>query len=198
MLLRRELTAVLAVTAAVTFALRAAAENATNPAPSPVEMHRKAAGTDDGSGWYPAVSTLGNFSVSLPGPFNDYTIRVEDPKIGWYVTNNVGFKLPDGFEVLVSKTNGTEKSNALDFDNLLAILKSKPMGKDIIGNQKTIIDGLPAMTVTVKGSDQTAYFAYLIEGKSLYTLAVDCPIAVAGMCSEIRDKMLATFKRSTK
>ncbi len=161
-------------------------------------MHRTAAGIDDGTGWFAAASTLGNFSVSLPGPFNDYTIRVEDPKIGWYLTNNVGFKRPDGFEVMVSKMNGTEKSNALDLDNLLTILKSKPMGKDIVASKKTTIDGLPALDVTVKGPDQFAYLAYLVEGKSLYSVAVNCPVAMAEKCGEIRDKMLATFKCSTK
>ena len=176
----------------------AAAEDTSKPAPSPLEMHRVAAGTDDGTGWYTAASTLGRFVVSLPGPFNDYTIRVEDPKIGWYVTNNVGFKRPDGFEVMVSKMNGTEKSNALDLDNLLTMLKSKSMGKDIVASKKTTIDGLPAMDVTVKGPDESAFLAYLVEGKSLYSVAVDCPVAMAEMCSEIRAKMLATFKRSTK
>ncbi|MEQ1653140.1 MAG: hypothetical protein ABL897_11680 [Hyphomicrobium sp.] len=187
----------LAATAAL-FLASAKADDAVKPPPSPLEMHRRAAGTDDGSGWYPAVSTLGKFSVLLPGPFNDYTIRVEDPNIGWYVTNNVGFKLPDGFEVMVSKMNGTEKSNVPDLDNLLAIIKSKSMGKDIVESKKTMIDGLPAMNVTVKGTVHSGYFSYLVEGRSLYTVAVDCPGAMAETCSEIRDKMLVSFKRSSK
>ena len=197
--LRKRLTETLAIVVVLaSLAQPLRAESAANPGTSPLEMHRIAAGTDDGTGWYTAASTLGGFVVSLPGPFNDYTIRVDDPKIGWYVTNNVGFKLPDGFEVMVSKMNGTEKSKAPDLENLLAILKSKSMGKDIVASNKTTIDGLPAMDVTVKGPDHSGYLAYLVEGKSLYSVAVDCPVAMAETCSEIRDKMLATFKRSTK
>jgi hypothetical protein len=38
-------------------------------------MHRLDDTTKDASGWYYAKSTDGNFSVLLPTPFNDFTIR---------------------------------------------------------------------------------------------------------------------------
>ncbi len=122
-------TLALAAVVAASFA-PAHAEDSENQS-TPLEMHRAGAGTDDGTGWYVAESTLGNFTVSLPGPFNDYTIRVEDPNIGLLVTNNVGFKLPDGFQVLVSKMIGTEKSNVIVLDGMLDKLTQGPMGKDI-------------------------------------------------------------------
>lgn len=39
-----------------------------------VVMHRVQAGTPDVSGWYPATSTAGGFSVSIPAPFNDFDV----------------------------------------------------------------------------------------------------------------------------
>jgi hypothetical protein len=187
---------ILSFAAVAAFASSHVFADAAKNSASPIEMHRTAAGTDDGTGWYSAVSTLGKFSVLLPAPFNDYTIRIEDPNIGLYVTNTVGFKSSDGFEVMVSKMNGTEKSKEVDLDGLLVGLKSKPMGKDIAASQKTTINGLPALDVMVKSSERAAHMIYLVDGKTLYTVAVDCPLAMAAMCIEIKDKMLATFKRS--
>jgi len=40
-----------------------------------VEMHRLGVNVDDGSGWYPAVSTKGSFSILMPIPFNDFMTR---------------------------------------------------------------------------------------------------------------------------
>jgi hypothetical protein len=47
------------------------------PTPPPgvaMQMHRKLAGVPDESGWCYAKSTEGDFSVSLPNVFNDFTI----------------------------------------------------------------------------------------------------------------------------
>lgn len=58
---------------------RPVAAEASAPAPAAeldgkVVMHRAQAGTPDVSGWYPATSTTGGFSVSMPAPFNDFDV----------------------------------------------------------------------------------------------------------------------------
>lgn len=161
-------------------------------------MHRVGAGTDDGTGWFFAKSTLGGFSVSLPGAFNDYTVRVQDANIGLVVTNIVGFKTSDGFEVLVSLFNGTEKSNPIDLNKFAPMLKSKFSGSEVVSRERAAIDGLPAINVTMTGTEQNSYISYLVEGKSFYTVSVACPVANAEQCSEIHAKIIATFKRSAK
>ena len=45
-----------------------------------VTTHRAAAGTLDDEGWVEATSTLGNYSVKLPGKFNDLTMAQQNPK----------------------------------------------------------------------------------------------------------------------
>ena len=41
-------------------------------------MHRVQAGSRNAQGWYDAQSTEGHFSISLPIPFNDFTVRGKD------------------------------------------------------------------------------------------------------------------------
>ena len=51
-----------------------------------LEMHRAGVDSKDPSGWHLAVSTKGSFSVRMPIPFNDFTVRSTDPKTGEKVT----------------------------------------------------------------------------------------------------------------
>src|SRR5262245_36464072 len=50
--------------------------HAQNPAGK--VMHRSGAGQLDSTGWTDATSTEGKFSVRLPGPFDDFTVRNSD------------------------------------------------------------------------------------------------------------------------
>ncbi len=61
-----------------------------------------------------------------------------------------------------------------------------------------MIDGLPALDVTVKGPERSAHLLYLAEGKTLFSVSVECPIAMAATCGEVRDKIRATFQRKSK
>ncbi len=45
-----------------------------------LEMHRSGVVSKDPSGWHLAVSTKGSFSVRMPIPFNDFTVRSTDAK----------------------------------------------------------------------------------------------------------------------
>ena len=60
-----------------------------------LEMHRVGVNADDGSGWYPAVSSKGSFSILLPIPFNDFTTR--DPGTD-EVSHVVGGKSSEGIK----------------------------------------------------------------------------------------------------
>ena len=50
--------------------------NAQNPAGT--VMHRSGAGQVDSTGWTDAKSTEGKFSVRLPAPFDDFTVKNSD------------------------------------------------------------------------------------------------------------------------
>jgi hypothetical protein len=173
----------------------ACAENASQPAKPPLEMYRTAAGTDDGTGWFAAQSTPSGFKVMMPARFNDFTIRADDPNIGELVTDSLGTELPDGIKVMVARMIGTEKSRVADLDGLIANLKSAPMGQDIKTADKGTLDGLPLLSVYVQGTERLAHIRYLVDGKDLYFISVECLASVKDRCDAIKEKVYATFAR---
>lgn len=73
--------------------------SAFGQAPPPgMKMHRVQAGEPDASGWMPATSTEGGFSVRLPLKFNDFTIVEADPKAPALRTFTVGTKSQEGIK----------------------------------------------------------------------------------------------------
>lgn len=78
-------------------------------AQSKLEMHRVGVNVDDGSGWYPAVSTKGSFSVLMPIPFNDFMTR--DPGTD-EVSHVVGGKSSEGIKFTAVETPVTAKTPA--------------------------------------------------------------------------------------
>src|SRR5258707_12657009 len=74
-----------------------------------LEMHRVGVNVDDGSGWYPAVSTKGSFSILLPIPFNDFMTR--DPGTD-EVSHVVGGKSSEGIKFTAGVIHG--KANKAD------------------------------------------------------------------------------------
>ncbi len=173
----------------------ALAEEAAPDTKPPLEMRRTAAGTDDGSGWYAAQSEPGRFKVTLPAKFNDFTIRATDPNIGELVTDSLSTDMPEGIKVLVSRMKGTERSQVANLDGLIANLKAAPLGPDIVSADKGTLDGLPLLSVYVEGTERLAHIRYLVAGKDLYFISIECLSAVKQRCLSIKDKVYATFAR---
>src|SRR5258708_2024037 len=72
-----------------------------------LEMHRAGVNADDGSGWHPAVSTKGSFSILMPIPFNDFTTG--DAGTG-EVSHAVGGKSSEGIKFAAVWLPGTPKT----------------------------------------------------------------------------------------
>lgn len=162
-----------------------------------MEVHHTAAGTDDGTGWFAAVSTHGGFKVALPAKFNDYTIRTDDPNMGEVITDVLGAERTDGLRVQISETHGTPKSAAADLDSLLAGLKANaPEGQSIVASDKGTVGALSALSVTAEGAGGLAYIRYLTDGKDLYFISVECLSSMKTECEAVRDKVYATFVRN--
>lgn len=80
-------------------------------------MHRKLAGEADTTGWYPARSTNGGFSVSLPAQFNDFTVPAS--------------KLTNGYEAEIDVV-GTQIKDVGKFSASCFRYVGKAPGKDEI------------------------------------------------------------------
>src|SRR5262245_16344108 len=92
-----------------------------------LEMHRSGVVTQDPSGWHLAVSTQGSFSVRMPIPFNDFTIRPTDSKND-EVTHVIGGKSSEGIRVSAVEMPASARS-APNLDKILADFSSKPGNK---------------------------------------------------------------------
>src|SRR5262249_35542055 len=74
------------------------------------ERHRTGVEPKDPSGGPPAVSTKGSFSVRMPIPFNDFTVRSTDPKAGEELTHVIGGKSAEGIKVSAVEVPASPKS----------------------------------------------------------------------------------------
>jgi hypothetical protein len=138
-----------------------------------IQMHRTQVADRDKSGWYPAVSTLGSFKASLPLPFNDFTIKANDPKVGVIVTHAVGCKSSDGFKLSITEMQIGSKMESPDLDAIVDNLKGK-------GNKVTDVDrspylGFEVISFAVSASNGGAFMKYIKTKNSLLSATLEYP-----------------------
>lgn len=157
-----------------------------------LEMHRVGVNVGDGSGWYPAVSTKGSFSVLLPIRFNDFT--TSDPSTD-EVTHVVGGKSSEGIKFTAVELPVTAKT--VDFAAIPKSLSSNPANNvsDVSRNTKDDVDNL---FFSVATSAMTAHFRYIRMKDTLYILAIEYPNAYRELVAEKKDKFFGSFKLKGK
>jgi hypothetical protein len=156
-----------------------------------LEMHRVGVNVEDGSGWYPAVSTKGSFSVLLPIPFNDFTTR--NPG-----TDEVS-------HVIGGKSSEAVKFTAVELPartpvDLAAIPKSfssNPANKVSDVSRKTT-DDVDNLFFSVTNPATTAHFRYIRMNGMLYILTIEYPTAYRNVVAEKKDKFFGSFKLKGK
>lgn len=158
-----------------------------------LEMHRVGVNVDDGSGWYPAVSTKGSFSILLPIPFNDFTTR--DPGTG-EVSHVVGGKSSEGIKFMAVETPVTAKT-PVDLAAIPKSFSSNPANKvsDVSRNTKDDVDNL---SFSVANSATTAHIRYIRMKGTLYVLTIEYPNAHRDVVAEKKDKFFGSFKLKGK
>jgi hypothetical protein len=154
-----------------------------------LEMHRVGVNADDGSGWYPAVSTKGSFSILLPIPFNDFTTR--DPGTD-EVSHVVGGKSSEGIKFTAVETPVTAKT-PVDLAAIPKSFSSNPANNvsDVSRNTKDDVDNLFK-------SATTAHFRYIRMKGTLYILTIEYPNAYRDVVAEKKDKFFGSFKLKGK
>ncbi len=158
-----------------------------------LEMHRVGVNADNGSGWYPAVSTEGSFSVLLPIPFNDFTTR--DPSTD-EVSHVVGGKSSEGIKFTAVELPVTAKT-PVDLAAIPKSFSSNPANKvsDVSRNTKDEVDNL---LFSVANSATTAHFRYIRMKGALYILTIEYPNAYRDVVAEKKDKFFGSFKLKGK
>ncbi len=158
-----------------------------------LEMHRVGVSADDGSGWHPAVSTKGAFSIRVPIPFNDFTTH--DARTG-EANHAIGGKSSEGIKFMAVETPVTAKTP----DDLGAIPKSfssNPANKVSDVSRQTK-DGADILSFSVTGSASTAHFRYIKVKGMLYTLSIEFPNAYREAVAAMKDKFFGSFKLKDK
>ena len=169
--------------------LPAAAAQAQQPK---LEMHRTGVDTKDPSGWHLAVSTKGSFSVRMPIPFNDFTVRSTDPKAGEELTHVIGGKSAEGIKVSAVEVPASPKS-APSLDKILADFSAKP-GSKVSDVQRASKGDGETLSFSVSGAQTSAYIRYIKTKSAMYSLIIEFPNAHRGDVDGIRTEFFDSFK----
>jgi hypothetical protein len=157
-----------------------------------LEMHRTGVDTKDPSGWHLAVSTKGSFSVRMPIPFNDFTVRSTDSKAGEEVTHVIGGKSAEGIKVSAVEVPASPKPSP-SLDKILADFSGKP-GSKVSDVQRAGKGDVDTLSFSVSGAQTSAYIRYIKAKSAMYSLIIEFPNAHRGDVDGIREEFFESFK----
>jgi hypothetical protein len=156
-----------------------------------LEMHRSGVASQDPSGWHLAVSTKGSFSVRMPIPFNDFTVRPTDPKSG-EVTHVIGGKSSEGIRVSAVEMPASAKT-APSLDKILADFSSKP-GNKVTDVQRAAKGDVDTLSFSVSGAQTSAHIRYIKTRTAIYVLTIEFPNAHRNDVAGVREEFFGSFK----
>jgi len=156
-----------------------------------LEMHRSGVVGKDPSGWHLAVSTKGSFSVRMPIPFNDFTVRSTDPKTGEEVTHVIGGKSSEGVRVSAVETPAAKSAPSLD--KILADFSAKP-GNKVSDVQRVAKGDIDTLSFSVSGAQTSAHIRYIKTKGATYVLTIEFPNANRDDVAGVREEFFRSFK----
>jgi hypothetical protein len=162
-----------------------------------LEMHRTAVDTKDPSGWHLAASTKGSFSIRMPIPFNDFTIRSSDAKTGAdksgeEVTHVIGGKSAEGIKVSAVEIPASTKAGP-SLDKMLADFSAKP-GNKVSDVQRASKGDADMLSFAASGAQTSAYIRYIRTKTATYSLIIEFPNAHRADVDGIREEFFGSFK----
>jgi hypothetical protein len=157
------------------------------------EMHRMAVNADDGSGWHPAASTKGAFSIRMPIPFNDFTVR--DPGTG-DVSHAIGGASSERIKFMAVELPITARTPA-DLGTIPKGFASNK-GNKVSDLSRHTKDGVETLSFSVAGPKSGAHFRYIRTKSVLYLLTIEFPEEHRTAVAEIKDEFFDSFARKEK
>jgi hypothetical protein len=160
-----------------------------------VEMHRAGVDSKDASGWYPAASTKGSFSVRMPIPFNDFTVRPSDPKSDpktGEVTHVIGGKSSEGIKLSAVEIPASDNS-APSLDKVLADFSAKP-GSKVSDVQRATKGDVDTLSFSVSGAQTSTHTRMIKTKAATYVLTIEFPNAHRDDVAAIREEFFGSFK----
>jgi hypothetical protein len=160
-----------------------------------LEMHRAGVDSKDPSGWHLAVSTKGSFSVRMPIPFNDFTVRSTDSKTGEEVTHVIGGKSTEGIRVSAVEMPTSAKSGP-SLDKILADFSSRP-GHKVSDVQRISKGDVDTLSFSASGAQTSAHIRYIRTKSATYVLTIEFPNAHRDDVAGLREEFFGSFKTET-
>ena len=158
-----------------------------------LEMHRAGVDSKDPSGWHLAVSTKGSFSVRMPIPFNDFTVRSTDPKTGEEVTHVIGGKSSEGIKLTAVETPSAAAKSAPGLDKILTDFSAKPRSK-VSDVQRAAKGDVDTLSFSVSGAQTSAHIRYIKTKSATYVLTIEFPNANRDDVAGVREEFFGSFK----
>jgi len=171
-------------------ALLGAAVRAQQPK---LEMHRTGVDSNDGSGWHLAVSTKGSFSIRMPIPFNDFTVRSADPKTGEEVTHAIGARSAEGIKFSAVEI----AKGAANLDKVLAEFSAKRDAK-VSDVKRATQGGADTLAFSVTGAQTSAHMRYIKTKTATYSLIIEFPNAHRADVAAIKDEFFGSLKTDAR
>jgi hypothetical protein len=150
-------------------------------------MHRTGVVSQDPSGWHLAVSSKGSFSVRMPIPFNDFTVRSTEE-----LTHVIGGKSSEGIRVSATEMPASAKS-APSLDKILATFSSKP-GNKVTDVQRAAKGDVDTLSFSVSGAQTSAHIRYIKTKTATYVLTIEFPNAHRNDVAGIQEEFFGSFK----
>ena len=157
-----------------------------------LEMHRAGVDSKDPSGWHLAVSTKGSFSVRMPIPFNDFTVRSTDPKTGEELTHAIGGKSTEGIKLSAVEIPASAKT-APSLDKILADFSAKS-GSKVSDVQRAAKGDVETLSFSVSGAQTSAHVRYVKTKSATYALTIEFPNAHRADAAGVREEFFGSFK----
>jgi hypothetical protein len=141
---------------------------------SNITLHRIQAAERDASGWYPAISTYGTFRISLPLPFNDFTVHAKDTNNGQIDMQIVGCKSSDGYTFTVIEMPIFQKTKISDLETIVEKFKGDRKNT-VAGVDNSSYAGFSTISFEVAGPNSGAFMRYINANNSLMMVTLEYP-----------------------
>jgi hypothetical protein len=153
-------------------------------------MHRSGAGQLDSTGWTDAKSTEGRFSVRLPVPFDDFTVKNSDegPQAGQFFV--IGAATPEGVRLSVTRASYDNPDSAEHY------FRNWQTGAALRGKQEdhrvTKYQGFDAVEISASDDSSIVYARTILVKRNLLLQTMESPLSQRAAVEQLK----ATFFQS--
>ncbi len=148
------------------------AESSPVKKPAPVvEVHRQGVSIKDSTGLYPAQSTLGNFSVLMPIPFNDFSILTQRGDGSPLRMDCIGGKTTEGVKFMITSAPWFQKK-----PELKDLYESFRKDEQVLSKPKYKEQGLESsVTFEATQKDSRSWIRYTVTPTMIFCASVEYP-----------------------